>query len=508
MPVDADSTQAELVMQVRRLRKAFGGQSVLVDVDLDLRRGEVVLLRGDNGSGKTTLLNILTGYLEPDSGVIELSVAQASKRFAFCGNWLGRSTVRLRFSPEALASAGIGRTWQDTRLFGSQSLLQNIAVATPGQTGENPMLALVRRGLSKAKEREIVSQSLVRLEALGLGGREESSADMISLGQAKRVAIARALQGTAQVLFLDEPLAGLDYEGVQEVLEMLRAVVRDGGLTLVIVEHMLNMPFVLDLATTVWTLDGGEIQVERPEDVRNSMSCCSRGNMLDWISEHAGQTRSYVCHRLPGGGMLSVTCAPGSSPGDVLLRVEDLVVYRGSRLVVGRCKDGEVSGLSFSIRRGELGVLQAPNGWGKTSLIEAIAGLIPVQRGTIYLNGIDVTNYAPWERARTGLGILQARDNVFPGLSVREELSLSGVVGTPEGMRALISRRSSTLSGGERRKLAFECLRGRRIDMLVLDEPFSELDREGLDSIWNMFRSLDGSGTIVALPSGLMEEAK
>jgi ABC-type branched-subunit amino acid transport system ATPase component len=121
-----DTTKSTLpLLRVEGLSHAFGGQQVLQDVAVELRRGEVVLLRGANGSRKTTLLNILTGNVVPDRGSIELNTRRESVRFEFPRGWGWQQS---RFTPDNLAQLGLGRTWQDIRLFDTQSLADNIAV--------------------------------------------------------------------------------------------------------------------------------------------------------------------------------------------------------------------------------------------------------------------------------------------------------------------------------------------------------------------------------------------
>jgi ABC-type branched-subunit amino acid transport system ATPase component len=118
LPIMADVMEgAAPLLRVAGLSHAFGGQQVLKDVAVELRPGEVVLLRGANGSGKTTLLNILTGNLVPDRGAIELNTGKNTVRFEFPLGFGVRG-----FSPEGLARLGLGRTWQDVRLFDTQSL--------------------------------------------------------------------------------------------------------------------------------------------------------------------------------------------------------------------------------------------------------------------------------------------------------------------------------------------------------------------------------------------------
>jgi len=118
-----------VLLRASGLRKAFGGQVVLDGVDLELRQGEVVLLRGENGSGKTTLLNILTGNLEPDAGEIHYSADDSPRSYSFPRRWWQDLNPWDHFRPEFVAMEGMGRTWQDVRLFHSLSLRDNIAVA-------------------------------------------------------------------------------------------------------------------------------------------------------------------------------------------------------------------------------------------------------------------------------------------------------------------------------------------------------------------------------------------
>ena len=143
------------ILEARGITKRFGGQTVLRDVDLVLSRGEVVLLRGENGSGKTTLLNILTGNLEPDAGSIKYLADDSPRTYTFPRRWWQELNPWDHFRPEFVAKEGIGRTWQDVRLFGDLSLRDNIAVAEPGQPGENPLMALIAPGYVRKSERRI-----------------------------------------------------------------------------------------------------------------------------------------------------------------------------------------------------------------------------------------------------------------------------------------------------------------------------------------------------------------
>src|SRR5438132_470245 len=129
--------------RVEGLYHSYDGHDVLNGVSLELRRGEVILLRGDNGSGKTTLLNILSGHVVPDAGSIHLSVNGIREEFRFPQTMWQRLNPFNHFAPERIARAGLCRTWQELRLFSTLDVQNNLAVAHPGQSGENPLASVL-----------------------------------------------------------------------------------------------------------------------------------------------------------------------------------------------------------------------------------------------------------------------------------------------------------------------------------------------------------------------------
>lgn len=491
------------ILRVEGLSKAFGGQQVLDSVSVTLHQGEVVLLRGANGSGKTTLLNLLTGNLQPDAGVIKLSINGVSEQFRFPLPWWEKLNPWNHFTPERVAHTGVGRTWQDIRLFNTQTLLNNIAVATPQQWGENPFLVLLKPYQIKQQERLIRHDAHNRLAQLGLSGREKSSADKVSLGQSKRVAIARAVQAGAKILFLDEPLAGLDANGVTEVMALLQQLAHQEQVTLVIVEHIFNLSRILELATTVWTLEEGKLTTAQAVKTIQNPQIRNHNSIEGWLQNLAGIEGTIKEQKLTGGARLSILQTEGVKTDLIGLEVEDLVIYRGKRLVIGeRGEDGKVKGLYFTLSQGELGVLQAPNGWGKTTLLEAIAGLLPIHRGIIRLMGKPIQDLSVWERVRSGLSFLQSRDNVFPNLTVREVCKLAQVKEIPKSVRGLLSKKMSNLSGGEKQKVVLACaINGKAFQVGMLDEPFTALDLEAVKQIeYLLSTQLRDVGLLIAIP--------
>jgi len=499
-------SDVQRIMEVRGLRKAFGGQVVLDGIDLSLCRGDVVLLRGPNGSGKTTLLNILTGNIKPDAGSIWLNANGHPRTFTFPRPWWKDLGDLGSLKPETMARSGIGRSWQEMRLFSTLSLRDNIVAAMPHELAETPLHALFRRGRARKEEEQLLSAAQASLVTLGLGERTSSSADMISLGQAKRVAIARTVLGGARVLFLDEPLAGLDSEGTRDVLTMLQRLAQERQITLVITEHVFNMPLVLDFATVVWTLDEGHVVVQSPAEAENELDASFGDGVVALLRQTMGPDAVVKTLSLGCGATLT-TMGPASSGGDAssggaLLEVRDLVVKRNQRVVIGGSNGKGEPGLSLTLRRGEVAVLEAPNGWGKTTLLDALGGLAPIAGGTISLLGTDITRRPAWERRKLGLSVLQARDHIFPALTVREMLKLSGVPEVPDQLSHLANQCASALSGGEKQKTALACFLGSPpVQVALLDEPFSALDAEALMKTWERIRHLlPECAVLVAVP--------
>lgn len=506
------ASQAPVLLRAEGLKKAFGGQVVLDGVDLELRQGEVVLLRGENGSGKTTLLNILTGNLEPDAGTIDYLADDTPRTYHFPRRWWQELNPFDHFTPEFVVREGVGRTWQDIRLFGSQSLRDNIAVAEPGHPGENPVLALFAPGVSARRETALNREADAMLARLGLAGREDSSADKISLGQSKRVAIARAVVAGARILFLDEPLAGLDWQGINDVLDLLKSLVSDHHVTLVIVEHTFNQSYLHGLVTTDWLLANGNIQRVNgnggASDSASSLSTASSGSSIQrpaWFTLLAGVDAKVVDELLPRGALLTRIRRPGvfKHPPKPVLEIHDLIVKRGSRIVIGLDDQSNPAGFSLTLYEGEIALLQAPNGWGKTTLFAAVCGLMDASQGEIRLQSQHLDGLRTWDRVDWGLSALPSNRHTFPTLKVKEQLSLAVRGRNTSNLGKLDDQLCSSLSGGERQQLAFAGIldRQQRARLYLLDEPFVAYDSRASEAAIGTVSSITHGAILILLPS-------
>jgi len=232
----------EPVVRMRGLRKAFGANRVLDGIDLDVPKGDVVVVIGPSGSGKTTLLRCIN-LLEPyDAGSIRVGGVEVGFRDGAGGQRKRRSEREL-----APIRADIGMVFQLFNLFPHLTARQNV------------MLGLRKvRGLPRAEAAAVAARWLTRV---GLGDKLDSLPSQLSGGQQQRVGIARAVAMDPKVLLLDEITSALDPELVGEVLGVVQELVRD-GMTMIVVTH--EMAFARDVGSRIVFMDGGRVQVEGP----------------------------------------------------------------------------------------------------------------------------------------------------------------------------------------------------------------------------------------------------
>ncbi len=485
-----------LQMAAAGLRKSYGGNMVLESVDVELHRGEVVLLKGANGSGKTTLLNILSGYLQADGGSLAIDDPGEGKVcFSFPIPPLqGLLRARKSFSPERLSRLGVVRTWQDIRLFSELTLLENLLVGAAGGGNHGPLDALLRPRHSARFDAGLRDSALAALGGLGLAERAGSRADRISLGQSKRVSIARAMLAGARVLLLDEPLAGLDRNGAVDVTRMLKDLVARHSVSIVVVEHASNETHFNGLVTTEWVLSDGRI--ERQANAHAAPLADNHPGIERLAHGHTLSTRHHQ-----SGCLLTTLRSAGTNAAATsempVLAINALKIRRGSHAVLGQYGEQPAAGFDLSVFAGETVILQAPNGWGKSSLLAALMGLMPTEGGDIRLMGQDITTLPTWDRVRKGVVALRSDANIFPGLTVAESRSIG--VHPAAGPSSLPENRfTESLSGGERQRAMLESLPAGVVR--ILDEPFGALDEATLSDPAFIARHFAGRTQLILMP--------
>jgi branched-chain amino acid transport system permease protein len=229
----------EKLLGLNGVSKNFGGLKAVNHCTMDLSEGEIVGLIGPNGAGKTTLFNVITGFYSPDTG----SVSFAGKDIS------GLPAHRI-------TQLGIARSFQDLRLFHNMTVLDNVLVARPRQTGENLMWAFLRFGQVSREEKENRQKALGYLQFVGLADKADELAGNLSFAEQKLLSLARLLATEARLILLDEPASGLD----QMVMESLFPLVKDlvkFGKTICIVEH--NMEVIRAMVDEIIFLNEGRV---------------------------------------------------------------------------------------------------------------------------------------------------------------------------------------------------------------------------------------------------------
>lgn len=214
------------ILEARDIRRTFGGVVALGGVSLSVAKGSITGLIGPNGSGKTTLVNVLSGTVAETSGQVFLRGIEITKRPA-----------------HKIARMGLARTFQVVRPFTNMTVLENVAVgAMFGASGRS------------AGEAMVAARAV--LERVGLGARADQAAEQLAILDRKRLELARALAAEPEILLLDEVLAGLRSGELDQAIELVRGI-RDQGVTILIIEHVLKV--IVSLCDSVVVLDRGRV---------------------------------------------------------------------------------------------------------------------------------------------------------------------------------------------------------------------------------------------------------
>ena len=247
----SDMSPNGILLQASGVSKHFGGLPALHEVGFAARKGQVTALIGPNGAGKTTFINCLTGLLLPDKGSMVFD---------------GRELAGL--SAHRIARLGISRTFQNLRLFGRLSVLDNVLCGLTTQAGDSLLEAFLRTPALRHRERRLRLLALEALDTFGLANRTYVPAHALSYGEKKRLELARAFVSGPRLVLLDEPVAGLNADETERVGALIRQMQRN-GVTLILVEH--DMDLVMSVSDHVVVLDGGRrIASGPPEDVRRN----------------------------------------------------------------------------------------------------------------------------------------------------------------------------------------------------------------------------------------------
>ncbi|MCC2957125.1 ABC transporter ATP-binding protein [Massilia sp. IC2-477] len=242
---------SEILLNIAGVNKRFGGLQALTDVGIRIERGQIVGLIGPNGAGKTTFFNVITGLYQPDSG-----------RFELAGKPYSPS------APHEVAKAGIARTFQNIRLFGEMSALENVMVGRHVRTRQGVFGAIFRHKAARAEEAAIRARAQELLDFVGIGQFAHRTAKYLSYGDQRRLEIARALATDPQLLALDEPAAGMNATEKLALRELL-VKIKNEGKTVLLIEH--DVKLMMGLCDRITVLEyGKQIAEGTPREIQNN----------------------------------------------------------------------------------------------------------------------------------------------------------------------------------------------------------------------------------------------
>jgi branched-chain amino acid transport system ATP-binding protein len=237
------------ILEIDNVSRRFGGLVAVDGASLSVEEGAVTSLVGPNGAGKTTLFNLVSGILPLSAGEIRFEAQPISG-----------------LAPYVIARRGIGRTFQDPRIFYEMNVLEHV-IAGIRLRGENPLAAVLRDGLTRSQYRKAEESARELLASVGLAGREKEKAQDLSFGEQRYLSIARTLAGNPKLILLDEPTVGLDRNGIGRLSAMIRNLVLQQRRTLLIVEH--NLDVVFALSDQIHLLVAGKVVLSgNPAEIR------------------------------------------------------------------------------------------------------------------------------------------------------------------------------------------------------------------------------------------------
>jgi ABC-type branched-subunit amino acid transport system ATPase component/ABC-type branched-subunit amino acid transport system permease subunit len=467
----ADGAQAPAVeagsvlLRVEGVTVQFGGLKAVNDVTMEVREGEITALIGPNGAGKTTLFNVVSRLQEVTDGRVFFE---------------DKEITSLR--PSEAARVGMARTFQNLRIFENMSVLENVLVGCHRHERSGMLTDGLGTPGQRAEEKASRERAMKTLELLGLEEFAFRPAASLPYGIQRLVEIARAVASEPKLLMLDEPAAGMNAEERTYLVERITRI-RDAGITVLLVEHDIGL--VMGISDAVNCLDYGKLiacgtakQVQADEAV---------------IAAYLGDGKSTVARESLADNELATP--------DNLLVVDDVSTSYGTIEAL--------HGVSLVVPKGQIVAVLGANGAGKTTLLETISGLLRANKGQIVYQGADITKLAPHKIARRGLGHVPEGRQLFPTLSVEDNLIMGArarsdkagladdIAFVYEVFPVLGERRrqdAGTLSGGEQQMLAIGRALTGKPSLLLLDEPSMGLAPLTVDRIFEGLVKLNEQG--------------
>lgn len=462
----------ENVIEMREITKIFGEFVANDKINLELRKGEIHALLGENGAGKSTLMNMLAGLLEPTSG--EIVVNGKSEKLD---------------SPSKAASLGIGMVHQHFMLVEAFTVAENIILGSE----------VTNKGVLDLKKAN--ADILELSERYGLAVDPTAKVEDISVGAQQRVEILKTLYRGADILIFDEPTAVLTPAEILELMDIMKALVKEGK-SIILITHKLD-----------------EIRA-----VADRVTVIRRGKSVQTVSIE-GATNKDLAEMMVGRSVSFVTEKEEAQPKEVVLQISDLVVNENRGVPA-------VKELSLDVRAGEIVGIAGIDGNGQSELIQAITGLRKVKSGSIKIKGQEVVglsprkitemnvSHVPEDRHRDGLVLeMMLSENIALQTYYKEPLSKNGVLNYNQinsYARKLMEEfdvraaneivPASALSGGNQQKAIIAREVDRNPDLLIVSQPTRGLDVGAIEYIHKRLISERDKGKAVLVVSFELDE--
>jgi ABC-type branched-subunit amino acid transport system ATPase component len=431
---------------VTDLTVRFGPVTIVDSVSLSVAAGEIVGLIGPNGAGKSTLIDAISGFVRTRNGTVRLGDTD-----------LTREPVHRR------VKAGLGRSWQDVETFEDMSVRENLQIGGGSYTWRDAIRELLG---AESAGRDVAE--LPAVSDFGILDDLNRLPGELSFSQRRLVTSARAASLSPSVLLLDEPAGGLSDGRRKGLAQVLRALARDRGMGLLLVEH--DMPFVMGLCDRIIALNLGEKIAEgTPAEVRANEAV--RASYLRGHDEEEQQLAARAIVVTEPAREQAAERAPekrAANGGEVLIAAEEMAVGYNGRPVV--------RGIGLQLHRGEVIALLGANRAGKTTTLLGLAGAIPPLEGKVYCFGERVVKRIPPNKlAELGLAMLSEGRSVFRQLTVAENLRVArcdvdAAMGMFPELIPLRKRKVGLLSGGQQQMVGMCRALSRNPKVLLVDE--------------------------------------
>lgn len=469
---DKGSENVDYVIEMLGIRKEFSGFVANDNITLQLKQGEIHALLGENGAGKSTLMNVLFGLYEPDGGEIRV-----------------RGQKEDIHSPNKANDLGIGMVHQHFMLVDKFTVAENIIL------GKEPN----RFGVIEKKKAIQEIQEIS--DRYGLRVDPHAVVRDISIGMQQRVEILKTLYRGADILIFDEPTAVLTPQEIKELIQIMRALIKEGKSIILITHKLKEIMDVCDRVTVIRRGKGmGTVNVSEtnPQELANMM---------------VGREVVFTTEKKP------------ATPGADVLEVKDLVVKEARGVE-------SVRGLNLTVRAGEIVGIAGVDGNGQSELIQAISGLTKVAAGTIKLNGHYIENMKPRKITESGLGHIpedRHKHGLVLEMSLGENIALQTYYKKPISKKGFLNHKAmydfarelieeydvrassefvaaKALSGGNQQKAIIAREVSRDPDFLIAAQPTRGLDVGAIEFIHRRLIEQRDKGKAVLLMSFELDE--